>query len=156
MKPVLQALLVADHVYIDSTTDKKIVAGIFHHIWFKRQVSKQAPSESPGEHLVLQIGPGGFQAGSPFCYVSLTDVHGQQEFELRYVDLANDEPIFGARFSVDGEDPLKTKEIVLALPRLPVHKAGNFALELLWNNEPLGAHRINVDEMPDEDNKDSK
>jgi hypothetical protein len=148
VKPVLQALLVADHVYSDATTGKKIVAGIFHRLLFKRM----PPPEEQGEQgkSVIQVGSSGHRAGSPFCYVSLTEVRGEQHFDLRYVDLGDDNVVFGTRFGFKSDNPLQTIETILPLPNLPAAKPGVFALELLWNNEPLGSHRIIVDEIADE------
>ena len=148
MKPVLQALLVADHVYADAATGKKIVAGIFHRLMFKRP----PPPEEPGQQTasVVHIGSGGHRAGSPFCYLSLTEVRGEQSFELRYVDLGTDTAIFGTKFTFKSNNPLHTIEHILPLPTLPAAKPGVFALELLWNNESLGSHRIIVDEVAEE------
>jgi hypothetical protein len=80
----------------------------------------------------------------------LTDVHDEQEFELRYVDLHNDRVLFSTKFNIRPPDPLQSVELGLALPTLPSDNAGTFALELLWHDEPLGAHRIIVDERPKE------
>jgi hypothetical protein len=147
LKPVLQALLVADHVYVDTVTGKKIVAGIFHRLRFARNVETKQVQEEGGEaEIQMQIAPGGHRAGSPFCYVSMTDVHGQQDFELRYVDLARDQVLLSTKFRVDSKDPVQTVEVILPLPLLP-NQAGGFALELLWNNEHLGSHRITVEEI---------
>lgn len=150
MKPVLQALLVADHVYVDQATGKKIVAGIFHRLCFQKQENPPQVQQQGGQ-VTIQIGPGGQQAGSPFCYISLTEVHGEQAFELRYVDLANDRVLLATGFTTKSDSPLKTIEVVLPLPRLPVPAAGAFALELLCNNEPIGSHRIIVDELQPEE-----
>ncbi len=152
MKPIAQALLVADHVYTDKATNKKIVAGIFHRLWFRKPGDMPKPPEPPpgappGEGKgMISVPPGGYSAGSPFCYISLTEVHGKQPFELRYIDLSNDQVIFGTKFGIDCADPLQTIEMVLPLPPLPAVKAATYVLELLWNDEPLGSHRITVAE----------
>jgi hypothetical protein len=146
VKPVLQALLIADHVYVDKVTGKKVVAGIFHRMHFTPAKPIQEQNSEEGR-IRLHIPPGGLQAGSPFCYISLTEVRNQQHFALRYVDLADDRMYFQSEFDVDCRNPLETIEIVLPLPPLPANKAGVFALELLWNDEHLGSHRINVDEV---------
>jgi len=148
VKPVLQALLVADHVYSDSVTGKKIVAGIFHRLMFKRPNVPEEQAEPPKP--VIQVGSSGHRAGSPFCYLSLTEVRGEQPFELRFVDLGTDTVIFGTKFGFKSDNPLQTIEHILPLPTLPINKPGVFALELLWNNEPLGSHWIVVDEVGDE------
>src|SRR5947207_1189979 len=148
MKPVLQALVLADHVYTDSVTGKKIVAGIFHRLWFRKNVPPEVRDVGGQATATFQIQPSGHQAGSPFCYVSLTDVHGEQDFEMRFVDLGDNKSLFGTTFRVKSDDPLQTVEVVVPLPMLPTNKPGTFALELLWNGEPLGAHRVVVGEIP--------
>ncbi|HTU25814.1 MAG TPA: hypothetical protein VMF30_10470 [Pirellulales bacterium] len=207
MKPVLQALLVADHVYCDAVTGKKIVVGIFHSVRFKPaprakeptepgqhgdpgHSEKQGPHDAPAGHgaadqpdtggsqradgahgagekkapatrngspdsnapreVTLRVDAGGQKAGSPFCYISLTELFGEQHFELRYVDLAENNSLFSAHFSLVSHDPVGTEEVVIPLPELPVVHAGAFALELLWNDEPLGSHRIVFSELPDD------
>jgi len=144
VKPILQALLMADHVYVDTATNKKIVAGIFHRMVLTR------PSVEPvGEHAQkIQIPLSGHLSGSPFCYVSLTEVRGQQQFTLRYVNLEDDRALFQSEFEVNCSDPLETVEAVFPLPILPVKGPGHYALELLWGQEPLGCHRITIVESP--------
>lgn len=143
VKPILQALLLADRVYEDKATGKKIVAGIFQALYFKKQTDLKADLEKQGISGI----PGGLHAGSPYAYVSLTDVRGSQPFVLRYVDLGEDKPVFEARFELRCDDPLKTIEVIAPMPPLPVKKAGTYALELLWKDEPLGSFRVTVEEM---------
>jgi hypothetical protein len=152
VKPILQALLVADHVYIDAVTGKKVVAGIFHRL----SLTKAAPPhpEAEGSKLRIKIPLGGHRASSPFCYISLTELRGEQPFSLRYVHLDQDKVVFHFEFTVSSKDPLQTQEIVLPLPTLPVDPSGTYALELLWNQEPLGSHRINVDHREETGGKD--
>lgn len=146
MTPVLQALLVADHVYEDKATSKKVVAGIFHAMYFtRREVERQV--DPKGGKVKINIPPGGMKAGSPFSYISLTDIRGKQEFDLRYVSLNDDKTIFESHFQVDCPDPLATVEVMLPLPPLPANQPGIYALELLWNQEPLGSYRIAVREL---------
>jgi hypothetical protein len=151
VKPVLQALLVADQVYEDKRTGKKIIAGVFHNLWFKRQEDVAAELKKQGLDGTM---PGGMLAGSPTAYACLTEIRGKQPFVLRYVDLQEDTPLFQAEFNVSCADPLKVVELVLPLPPLPATKAGTFALELLWKDEPLGSFRVTVAELQTEGPKD--
>jgi uncharacterized protein DUF6941 len=145
VKPLLQALLLADHVYTDRVTGKNIVVGIFHRIFIRAQ-PPQGTEANTGELQVIRVGPQGHQAGSPFCYISLTEVRGEQTFRLRFVDLSDETALMEGQFTVTSPGPLATIEAIVALPMLPVNKVGTFALELLLGDEPLGAHRINVEE----------
>ena len=138
----------ADHVYTDAVTGKKIVAGIFHRILFTEPKPSEAQREGANE-INLQITPGGHRAGSPFCYISMTEVRGEQEFDLRFVDLGADQVLLATKFRVTCNDPVEVIEVVLPLPMLPLPmppRPGTYALELLWKDEPLGSHRIIVAE----------
>ncbi len=143
MQPIVQALLVADHVYVDKQSGKKIVAGIFRNLYFKNPEKLKAELE---EHGIKGI-PGGLEAGSPYAYLSLTGIHKEESFTLRYVDVGEDRAFFQSCFSIDCSDPLQVLEVILPLPKLPTPKAGVYALELLWNDEPIGVFRITVDEF---------
>lgn len=142
LRPTVQALLIADHVDSDQATGRKIVFGILHHL-----------NVSPDSHRIRPQGPSTsgpstpadqHRSGSPFVYLNLNNVRGTQPLVLRYVNLANDNVYFECEFEVASDDPLSPNEVVIPLPSLPVNRAGTFALELLWNDEPLGVHRITV------------
>ncbi len=140
MKPVLQAILLADHVYVDKVTGKHVVAGVFDRLSFIPKERMEA--ELAKENVVL----GGVQAGSPWAFLSITDVRGEQCFDLRYVFLDDDRVIFQTKFTIKSEDPLKTHRVVAPLPPLPSKRAGTFALEVVWNEEPIGTYRVLVTE----------
>jgi len=144
MKPILQALLVADRIYEDRATRKKIVAGIFHHIGFIKAVPVEVVEKDGVKH---QFVPGGIHAGSPYAYISLTEIRGTQPFVLRYVRLADETPLFQTEFQIQCDDPLQTVEVVAPLPPLPAVEPGTYALELLWGIEPIGTFRIQVEEV---------
>ena len=155
MKPILQALLVADHVYEDKNTSKKVVAGIFHHLWYRKAEDAIQDNKEDGTRKI-QVSPGGLKAGSPFCYISMTELRNKPSFSLRYVKLSDEKVFFHTDFTVDCNNPLEIVEIVLPLPTLPADSPGTYALELLWNkDEPLGSHRIIAEEMqePGEEKK---
>jgi hypothetical protein len=144
VKPVLQALLVADRIYVDKGTGKHVIAGVFNRMIVGKATDIiQKASEGDQKRFVA----GGLHSGSPYAYANLTGVHGKQELVLRYVYLNEDQPIFGANFTVHCDDPLASVEIVFPLPPLPAAKAGTYALELLCNDEPVGAFRIRVEEL---------
>lgn len=141
-KPILQALLIADHIYQDRKSGKMIIAGTFTGMFF---ISKE-DAESPEAREAMQkmsVTPG-HRAGSPYAYINLTEVHGTQDLKLRYVNLEDDSIVFQFDIKVQSNSPLATHEIHLPLPTLP-QKEGVFALELLWQEvEPLGSTRITV------------
>jgi len=146
VKPVLQALVIADRIYEDRATGKKIVTGIFNRIRVipKKELGQDSSESGPRQ---IPIVPTGYQANSPFAYISLTDIKsGEEEFSARYVDLKSDNVLFDVRFRVKVSDPLQVAELVLPMPPLPMHSPGVFAFEVLWKDEPLGSYRIIVEE----------
>lgn len=147
MKPLLQALLLADRIYRD-TTGKHIIAGTFNKMVFTKGGAEPKTVEIDGEEK--QLVAGGVQAGSPYVYISLTEIHGKIRCVLRYVNLKQNKALFQTHFTIECPDPLQTVEIVLPMPMLP-HVAGVHALELLCEDEPIGSHRIIVEEKKEED-----
>jgi hypothetical protein len=167
--PVLQALLVADHIYQDQATGKFVICGIFGTIFFlppEDQVTEKTAEDGAGtgskpreEETADRPGkpsPGQQQmplnrflrAGSPSAYVSLTEINGHRSFELRYVDLNENNVLFTFEFQVDCRNPLETVQLTLPLPVLPVPHEGAFALELVCEGELLGSHRILTKRQP--------
>jgi hypothetical protein len=151
MKPILQAILVADQVYQDRRSNKMIVAGIFNSLAsFKRPEKESDKPETPPENLgEKRFKPHEIQrAGSPFCYLNLTGVHGTVELELRYVDLSDNNVLFKIGFFVKANDPLENIECAMPIPSLPKpHVPGSYALELMTGDELIGSHRIKAIEI---------
>ena len=146
MKPILQALLLADSVYKD-VTGKHIIAGTFNKMVFEKGGAKPVTVEINGEEKSLI--PGGRQAGSPYAYISLTEIRGKIRCVLRYVNLKQNMVFFQTHFAIECPDPLQTVEAVLPMPMLPL-VAGVHALELLCDDEPIGSHRIIVEETKED------
>ncbi len=165
--PVLQALLVADQIFQDQATGKFVICGIFGTIFFipnegglpneaaaSQPVGGNVGEGGPGVPDIHQPGPHPMplnlyiRAGSPYAYVSLTEIHGQRSFELRYADLNENTILFTFEFKVDCRNPLETVQLSLPLPVLPVPHEGIFVLELLCEGEMLGSHRILTKRQP--------
>ena len=139
MKPILQALLLADNIYRDTKTGKHVIAGTFNKMLLVKDGAKPKAVESDGKQK--QVIPAGVQAGSPYVYVSLTEIRGEVNCVLRYVNLDEGRALFQFCFSVKCDNPLETVEVVLPMPMLP-HVEGVHAIELLCNDELIGSHRI--------------
>jgi hypothetical protein len=110
-----------------------------------------APLGPPGTPLqpgqrVLEIPPTGLQSGSPFAYLSLTEVRGMNNFVLELVNLADESQLFRSDLQVNCPDPLLTVEMTVPLPPISPPQAGIYALQLLHNNEILGSLRIIVED----------
>ena len=175
--PILQSLLLADHVYRDQATGKHIICGVFSTIFFTPNAppapASHAPAPTPGMPGAPGIGhdsgnggahPGGggppgagptdaprpqtiqnlVQAGSPYVYFSVTELTGRRIFEVRYVDLHDNRSLFQAEVPIECDDPLKTIEVSLPLPRLPLVALEErcYALEVLCEGLLLGSHRV--------------
>ncbi|MGW8258164.1 MAG: hypothetical protein ACWGMZ_11815 [Thermoguttaceae bacterium] len=146
IKPVLQALVLADHIYQDKVTGKMIIAGTFKQLLFSKPTERsaekaQAPAPSAeGQRKLTWHEVRRF--GSPHVYISLTDVHDLVPMELRYIDLADNKTLLATQFTVNCNNPLETVEFALVMPPLPIPHAGVYLLELLSNNEPIGSLRI--------------
>ena len=151
MKPLLQALLLADRIYRDAT-GKHIIAGTFNKMIFVKGGAKPRTVEIDGEEK--QLIPGGVQVGSPYVYVSLTELRGKIQCVLRYVNLEQDKALFETQFAIESSDPLQTVELVLPMPMLPP-VAGVHALELLCDDEPVGSYRVIVEERKEGDDGSS-
>jgi hypothetical protein len=104
-----------------------------------------SPPLQPGQR-VLEIPPTGLQSGSPFAYMSLTEIRGRTPLLLQLVNLQDDTQLFRSDLWVECHDPLYTVEITVPLPPISPPQAGIYALELLYNNELLGALRIVVED----------
>jgi hypothetical protein len=148
-KPVLQSLILADHIYEDKLTGKRVIAGVFNRIIRGKKVMKPAPGPegAEGGQRLLEIPPTGLQSGSPFAYMSLTEIRGAQKFVLQFVNLEDNAALFKSEIKVECQDPLYTVELTVPLPPLSPPRGGVYALELLHDNELLGSLRIVVDEQ---------
>jgi hypothetical protein len=138
MKPRVQAILLADHVYKDEFTGKYIVSGIHDTYLFN---PNPPPEPKPGDiPLDMQ------RAGAPYVYVNLTEFNGKFNFELRYLSLSQDRVIAAFSFEMTSYDPLKTVQFALAFPSVPKVE-DTIALELLCDGEVIGSQRIVVTKL---------
>ena len=144
VKPVLQALVLAEHVYQD-VSGKKIIAGTFNRIRFSRKQPVQEVTLPDGTKKTIV--PGGVHGGSPFAYISLTDVVNGTKLTLQFVNLEKNVTLLGTDVVVNCPDRLSSVEMVVPLPPLPVQEAGTYALEVVCDGEIVGSHRINAEEV---------
>jgi len=157
-KPILQALLVADRVYTDKDSKKKIIAGVLRKICYFKEVivadsdDDQAESQAPDKgtlHKKNVLGGVSSTGPAPSIYISLTEVYGTQSFLIRYVNVATDTAKFERKIELTAENPIDTLERVYPMPELPLGIGNVFAVELIWDNETLGSFRIVFDEIDD-------
>lgn len=144
MKPVLQALVLAEHVYQD-ISGKKIIAGTFTGVSFTTKPLEQIVTTPDGG--TAKLIPRGVHGGSPYAYLSLTDVADNAELVLQFVNLSKNTRIFANKIAIRSPSRLATVEIVLPLPHLGIHEAGIYAFEVLCDGEILGSHRLVATEL---------
>jgi hypothetical protein len=145
VKPVLQALVLAEHVYQD-VSGKKVIAGTFNQLWFTRKTLTREVKQPDGTtHTLI---PGGMQGGSPFAYISLTDVCAGTELSLHFVNLTENRILIRSQIKLQGDSQrLSTVEVVVPLPMLPIQTEGVYAFEVVCEGEILGSYRIMAKEM---------
>lgn len=148
--PILQALLIADQVYEDNTTHKKVICGVFHSVFIMKGPPQINEEEDGTKSVSVDIKDINQyrSAGSPFCYISLTELRGEKTLELRLVNLATYNPLFKAEITVKRDDPVETLELVIPLPKLSIQDVGVYAFELICDDTLLGSHRITAKLSP--------
>jgi hypothetical protein len=144
VKPVLQALVLAEHVYQD-VTGKKVIAGTFNRVRFTRKPLIREVEQPDGTKTTVV--PGGMHGGSPYAYISLIDVCKGTKLLLQFVNLTKNAVVFGTELTVDCDDRLQTIEIVIPLPPLPIQESGVYAFEVVCEGEILGSYRITAEEL---------
>lgn len=153
IKPIIQAILLADHVYQDRLTGKYVIAGTFNSLLVgKPEIESDLEPQALTPQQAEIIKHAEFHhVGSPWFYLNLVEVRGAIELVLRFVSLRDEKPYFEGKVSVTNDDPNEAVEIASHLPRLP-SRSGVYALEVLFENELLGFLRVNVVEVASNDN----
>ncbi len=138
MKPVLQALVLAERIY-ETTSGQKIIAGTFNCIKLRKQQPPEEATDAGGRQVYLVQGG---TPGSPYAYISLTDVCDNTKLDLQFVSLTRNKVLFETGMMVNADNRLQTVEIIAALPRLVVPEPGTYAFEIVCEGEIIGSHRI--------------
>lgn len=146
MKPVLQALVLAERVYEDKS-GKKIIAGTFNQIAICLVAPVQLALPDDTQRLLI---PGGTDPGCPVAYISLTDVVDGTELTLQFFNVSKNIAVFQVDIKIEGADRLATIEIIAPLPpiRQFMKEVGVFSFDVVWKGEILGSHRVRVVEIP--------
>lgn len=124
-KPVLQALVLADHVYIDGPSGKKVIAGAFNRLW-----ARSFPTNL---------------GRTTWAYVCLTEVRGSVAVSLKYIDLQTNAVLLGNQpLEITSTDPLASHELVVEVPPFPMPHEGTFVFEVYVGDQSIGSLRIAV------------
>jgi hypothetical protein len=145
VRPVLQALVLADRVYQDVTTGKKIIAGTFSGYKFSKRPAVAEIVRPDGTKQ--QVLAGGTSIGSPFAYISLTDVCDGTTLEIQFINLSKNVVLFGTAVNIAHVDRLANVELVLPLPVLPITEAGTYALQVVCEGEIVGSWRVMAEDL---------
>ncbi len=92
-RPVLQAMVLADHVYQDRLTGKFVIAGTFSSVWIGEIKFEASTVEGEAAQRVASTQPP-TQIGSPYLYLALVEVIGQVPLILKLVDLSDASVLF--------------------------------------------------------------
>lgn len=149
MKPVVQALVLADRVYQD-VTGKKIIAGTFNRVLLASSKHCMRKEELPSGETQTFVA-GGMNGGSPYAYISLTDVVDGTQLTLQFVNLGKNIVLLELALVVNIKDRLETVEIVAPLPPLPITEPGTYAFEVVCEDEILRSHRIIAEQLPEQE-----
>ena len=151
MKPILQALVLADHVYSD-VSGKKIIAGTFNRIVRKTiDLGALSLTLDPNTGKERMHVPGGSEMGCPWFYLSLTDVVGEASLIFQFVHRGDDEVLFEMPIKVQSKDRLATVEVIGVLPPIGrlLQKAGEYAFDVLCEGAVFGSHRVTLQVVND-------
>ncbi|MDA0836111.1 MAG: hypothetical protein O3A29_22800 [Planctomycetota bacterium] len=126
--PVLQALVLADQIYVDRETGKKVIAGTFNAL-----ISAKFPSQ--------------FERKT-WAYICLTEVSGKTDIVLRYVDLDDNSVLLESpSMEVNAASPLHSVEVITEIPPFPMPKPGTYAFEVYTGDDLLGSLRVTVNAL---------
>jgi len=122
-EPILQALILADQVYTDAGTGKRIVCGTFDNFWME---------EFPNRYPVPTV-----------AYIVLTDLIGQVALLLRFVDLKDNQVLMeSAAIELESDDPLQVLNLAVQIPTFPLPQPGVYSFECYANESLIGSIRI--------------
>lgn len=78
------------------------------------------------------------------AYIALTNGHGKYKTEVRFSLLGEQEPIAGMIGDLEFQSPLQVMEINLCWQNLNFAKPGEYIVEVLCNDSPIGTRRFRV------------
>ena len=130
--PTLQALVLADHVYQDVMTGKKVIAGTFNRLY------------------VSEFGTNVNFGTITYAFICVTNVEEVVPLELRYVDLSDNSVLLrAAGIEVASKDRFLSNELIVQVPPFPLPHAGVYAFEVHANDKLIGSLRIKVEKLPE-------
>lgn len=140
VKPVLQALVLAERVY-EIKGGRHVIAGTFSGITLRKKKEPEKVTQPDGSVVEMTEGGG---PGAPWAFISLTAVRDGTVLSLQFVSLNRNKVLFSSQFTVHCKNPLTTVEITGPLPNLGrvVKEPGTYAFEVVCEGEILGSLRL--------------
>lgn len=127
--PLVNAMLLCDHVHVDPSTGRHTLLGVFDEIEAARFPASTGPYAA---------------------YLNLTNMRGAYDLELRWLR-GDTEAEIAARIAVervDVPDPLSRVEISLPGRALPIPEPGRYVLRLFVNRRHIQDYVIIASEIP--------
>jgi len=132
--PVLQALLLADHIYTDQS-GKRVICGTFSKIF-----APEFPSVFNGP---------------VWAFILLTDVVGKVVLQLRFVHLSDNQILMESTpIEIKSDDPLQALDIALQIPGFPLPEAGVYSFECYADTTMIGSVRLQVMKVHSQESAD--
>jgi len=126
--PVLQALLLADHIYTEER-GKRIICGTFSKIFCQKFPA--------------------ITSFSCFAFVLLVEVVGEVELQLRLVSLHDNEILMeSGKAKIKSDSPLTPLDLVFQVPPLPLPREGFYSFECWTDGAMIGSVRLQVVPLP--------
>jgi len=120
--PILQAFVLADHVYTDAESGKRIVAGTFGQIRSRSFPTKHLPS---------------------YAFLVLTEFVGNAALRLRFVRARDNTVLMqSGEIEIDCDDPLAVLDFSIAIPLIPLPEEGLYYFECYVAESLIGSIRL--------------
>ena len=130
-KPIVQAMLLADFVYMDRDSGKKVIAGTF-------------------SHLRAEAFPAVFPR-TTWAFIAITEIYGEAEFTLQYRDLQTNAVLLECPpIKISGANPLAVIELGVEVPNLPMPHPGAYSFDLMREDEMFHSLRVTVSQLTQE------
>ncbi len=127
--PYVLAMIIADSIYVDPSSGKKTLLGLFSAIFT----------------TVLPA-----RIGQVALYVAMTDGRGKTPLRIVFVDADEENPpIFEAQAEFEFTDPRMVAELMMSMNNLEFPAAGEYRLQLWCSQELLIERRIVVSLPPE-------
>ena len=132
-KPICLSTIICNEVIEDKHTNNKTLVSIFSSI---------GANELPCIHPRM------------FIMASLTDGHGTVPITFRIQHLATQSYVLELQGEATFDNPMDVCDVVIEVRNLPLEREGAYAVEVLGNDDLLGARRFVVDLIPESDEEE--